>query len=633
MMKLSRGYMGKTLKIDLSQNRIEEISFPISTLRDFIGGRGLAAKIIFEEIPKGINPLDPENVVVFMTGPYTGTMGAPCSARYEVASLSAHTGFFGGANSGGFFGPALKRSGFDGVIIKGRASDPVYLWIDNGKAEIRSAAKLWGKDSFETEDLIRKEHDDKKIKVVCIGPSGENLITHAAVMNDKGRAAARGGTAAVLGSKNFKAIACRGNQKVEVAFPKKFGEVVKKIVEKVKKDAIYQLYSLYGTPVMLLLQEMMGDTPVKNWTRTSMKGMEKLSGHYMYKTILTKNAACSGCVVSCNREIRIDKGKYKLEENPAAGPEYETIGTFGTMCMVDDLLAVSKANDICNRVGLDTITAGSIVAYAMECYEKGFITKEDLGFELKWGDADAMLKCLDLIVKREKIGAILAQGVKKASKEIEGSDKLIAHAKGLEMPMHDPRYSQILGLHYATAPCGARHTSGYECITVSMAPVRVPELDFGSGTDSAVLDKNSTIGKARALKTIQERAMMTDSMGMCNLMFVSPTFPMRYSSAALALVTGFKMKYRENFLKTGERIFNLIRCFNLKHGATPKDDTLSHRLLKQPLKEGATRGIVVNLKPMLEEYYELRRWDKQTGIPTKEKLEELGLDFIIKEFY
>jgi len=623
--------MGKTLRVDLTQDKIEEISFSTETLRNFIGGRGLAAKILFEEVPKGIDPLNPENVVVFMTGPYTGVAG-PCSARYEVASLSAHTGFFGGANSGGFFGPTLKHSGYDGVIIKGKASDPVYLYIDNGKAELRSAEKLWGLDSYEMEDQIKKELGDKRIKVAGIGPAGENQIPYSAIMNDKGRAAARGGSAAVLGSKNFKAIACRGSQKIEIAFKEKFRKISQDLIKKTKNEPIYQMHRIFGTPVMILLTVMMGDTPAKNWTKPDMPGIENLSGRSMYKTILTKNTACAGCALSCNREVRVT-GKYKLKENPAAGPEYETIAAFGTMCMIDDLKAISKANDICNREGLDTISAGSVVAYAMECYEKGLITKEDLGFELKWGDADAMLKCLDILIKKEKIGNLLSLGVKKASIEIEGSDKFTAHAKGLEMAMHDPRGSQTLGLHYATAPCGARHTSGYEAITVSLAPVPMPDLDFGIGTNEKALDKFSTYGKAKAVKTMQERAAMMDSMGMCLFLFVSPSTSPRYLPAILSLITGFKMNYRERFLKTGERIFNLLRAFNIKHGATPKDDTLSHRLLKQPLKEGATRGQAVNLKPMLKEYYKLRGWDPITGKPTKEKLEELGLQFVTEQLY
>jgi len=623
--------MGKTLSVDLTKEKIEEISFSTEILRKFIGGRGLAAKILFEEIPQGTNPLSPENIVIFMTGPCTGVAG-PCNARYEVASLSAHTGFFGGANSGGYFGPALKRSGYDGVIIKGKASDPVYLWIDNGKAELRSAEKIWGKDSYEMEDIIRNELNDKQIKIAGIGPAGEKQIPYSAIMNDKGRAAARSGSAAVLGYKNFKAIACRGNQKIEIAYKNKYKNVSQGIIKKMKTEPIYQMHRIFGTPVMILLTILMGDTPAKNWTKPDMAGVEKLSGRSMFKTILTRNTACSGCVLACNREVKVT-GKYSLKENPAAGPEYETIAAFGTMCMIDNLNAISLANDICNREGLDTISTGSVIAYAMECYEKGLITKQDLGFELKWGDPDAMLKCLNLIVNKKKIGNILALGVKKASREIEGSEKFIAHAKGLEVAMHDPRGSQALGLHYATAPCGARHTSGYEAITVSLAPVPMPDLDFGAGTNEKALDRFSTFSKAKAVKTMQERSIMMDSAGMCLFLYINPGLSPRYLSAILTLVTGFKMSYREIFLKTGERLFNLLHAINIKQGATPKDDTLSHRMIKQPLKEGATKGQVVNLKPMLKEYYQLRDWDLKTGKPTKEKLEELGLDFVIKEFY
>lgn len=623
------GYMGKTLRIDLNQEKIEEISFSDDVLRKYIGGRGLATKILFEEIPKGTDPLSPENVVVFMTGPYTGTTG-PCSARFEVVTLSAHTKLLGAGNSGGFFGPELKRSGFDGVIISGKASDPVYLWIDDGKAELRSAEKIWGKDTYETEDFIKEELNDNKVKIATIGPAGENLVTYAAVMNDKGRTTARNGAAAVLGTKNFKAIACRGKQKIEVAFKDKFTAVSRDRIKRIKKDPIFQTFSLYGTSYGFMLQASLGDVPTKNWAKGEMDGMEKISGHSMYKTILTRNTACAGCIVACNREVRIDRGKYKL--SPNAGPEYETLAAFGSMCLIDNIFAIAKANDICNRAGIDTISAGSTIAFAMECYEKGLITKEDLGgIELKWGNADAMLKCLDIIINKKYIGEILAQGTKKASKEIEGSEKFAIHVKGLEIAMHDPRFSQSFGLHYATTPCGGRHTSGSELIALSLIPLPVPDLNFGPGPNE--LDRFSPIGKAKVVKTVQDRTAMMDSMGMCVFLYMNPTMPPRLVSATLTLVTGFQMKYHEIFLKTGERISNLMQAFNIKHGAKVKDDTLPYRLLKEPLKEGGSKGKVVNLKPMLKEYYQLRGWDPQTGKPTVEKLKELDLDFVIKELY
>ncbi len=627
------GYTGKIIRVNLDSQSVQFEEFPEKVYKHYIGGRGLAARILYDDLPKDLNPLDPRNEVIFMTGPYTG-VPAPASARFEIATLSPQTGFFGAANAGGFFGPALKRAGFDGVIIQGVSSNPVYLWLNNGEAELRDAEKLWGQDTYITEDLIREELDNNRIRVACIGPAGENAVNFAAVMCDRGRAAARSGAAPLLGLKKMKAIACYGKKRVELAHKEKFKEVASYFNRKILKDPIFKMLKLYGSDMMLSLQYIFGDVPVKNWSQSSFQGIEKLSGNAMFKTILVRDKACLGCAISCKRHVRIDTGKYKLEENPASGPEYETIAALGTLCMVDNLKAVAKANDLCNRYGLDTISTGSVIAFAMECYEKGLITQDELdGINLQWGDADALIKCIKLIVTKEKLGALLARGSKQASKEIEGSENFSVTVKGLEVAMHDPRSSQILGLHYATTPFGGRHSSATEAIAAGLASLPSPDLDFLADPDDRALDRFSPVGKAAPLITMQDRNMLFDCAGQCAWLVSMPGIPTHYLSAFLALITGWKMSYRKIFLKTGERISNLIHAFNIKQGFTMKDCELPYRFLREPPPDGGSKGAVVHIQPMLREYFKLRDWDWDTGKPSREKLLELELDDIAADLW
>ncbi len=630
---MTYGYMGKILRVDLDTESVKPEGIPEELYQKFIGGRGLSTKLLYDELPKDLDPWDSKNEVIFMTGPYTGLV-APGASRFEVTTLSPITGLLGAANCGGFFGPALKRSGFDGIVIRGKARNPVYLWVSEDGVELKDATHLWGKDSFETEESIKKELNNEHVRVACIGQAGENLVKYAAVMCDKGRAAARAGAAAVLGSKNFKAIACYGKKQVAIAHKEKFKEIAAHYNKKVVEDPVFQVLKLYGSNGFLIFQLIIGDVPVKNWTKSNFDGAEKISGHAMYKTILVRDKACQGCVISCKRSVRIDKGKYALDQNPASGPEYETVAALGTMCMIDDIYAIAKANDLCNRYGLDTISTGSVIAFAMECYEKGLITKEDLGgMELKWGDPDALIACIKLIVKKEKLGALLSQGTKKASQVIKGSEKFAVTVKNLEVAMHDPRSNQLYGLHYATTPCGGRHSSAGEALVVGMTSLPVPELDFIADPDERALDRVSTVGKAKPLITMQDRGAMMDCAGACIWYILFPTVNAHFLPSCLALITGWKMSYRKIFLKTGERISNLMQAFNIKHGFTMKDCELPYRLVKEPAQEGGSKGFVVHLEPMLREYIKLRQWDWETGKPQPEKLRELGLDELVHDLW
>jgi len=627
--------MGKVLRVDLSEEKLKEETISKKLLRAYIGGRGLGVRILYNELPRDLanfDPLGEENIVVVMTGPYTGTPG-PASARYEVTTLSPHTGFVGASNAGGFFGPALKRAGFDGIIITGRSEIPVYLACIEGKYELRDAQQLWGLDTFKAEDLIKEDLANKNVRTMLIGPAGERKITFSAVINDRGRAAARAGAGAVLGSKKLKGIAVYGRQRISIAYPNKFREQIRHYNKLFKKDTVAQLFQLHGTSMGLLMQMLIGDVPVKNFQRGTFDKIKNLSARNQWDRTVVAHHACQGCIISCKRRANIEQGKYKLEE-PASGPEYETVAAFGTNLLIDNIYAVTKANDLCNRLGIDTISTGVVIAYVTECFEKGLISKEELGgIEPKWGDEDAMLALLKLIAERKQLGEILARGVRYASKEIEGSEKLAIHVKGLEMPMHDPRSSYLMALHYATTPFGAHHTSAGEAVVSGMLPREVEDWDFVAKPDKRALDRLSPIGKARAVITIQNRSIIIDAMGMCVFGFMGLSIPPRFASAMLTLTTGWSMKYREQFLKTGERLFNLMHAFNLRCGWKPSDNTLPYRILNEPHPDGGSKGVIIRINKLLREYYRLRGWDEETGKPSQEKLEELGLNDVAKDLY
>lgn len=627
------GYMGQILHVDLDSESVMPEIIPEEVYRKYIGGRGLAARILYDDLPANVDPLDGANEVIFMTGPYTG-VSAPASARFEVCTLSPQTGFFGAANAGGFFGPALKHAGFDGIVIRGNAKNPLYLWLNDGEAELRDAQSLWGQDTFKTEDLIRAELKNNRIRVACIGPAGENQINYAAIMCDRGRAAARSGAGRVLGSKKLKAIACFGKQQVKYAHPERLKEIAARFNKAYLKHPLFQYLRLYGSAGSLSLQFLQGDVPVKNWTRSTFDGVEKISGHGIYKVILVRDKACMNCVISCKRSVRVDQGPYQLEENPASGPELETVCALGTNLLHDNIYAIAKANDLCNRYGIDVISVGNVIAFAMECYEKDLITSDDLGgIDLKWGDSNAILACIELINKKEKLGKLLALGTKAASRQIRGSETLSVDVKGLEVAMHDPRSNQLLGLHYATTPYGGRHSSATEAIMSGMAALPNPDLDFTATPDERTLDRLSPVGKAKPVITMQDRNVMFDSAGLCTWLVAYPVPSPHYLSAFLTLITGWKMSYRKIFLKTGERLNNLIQAFNIKHGATMNDYNLPHRLLKEPMQDGGSKGHVVYLKPMLREYFKLRQWDWITGKPTRKKLLELDLPDIADDLW
>lgn len=449
-------YAGRILRVNLTHKRIIEEKLDENVARRFLGGRGLGVKILFDELKPGIDPFSPENKLVIATGVGTG-IPFPGNARFVIMAKSPLTGIWGEANAGGYFGPELKFAGYDAIIVEGKAEDPVYLWIHKDGVDIRDASHLWGKITGETQRIIREEVKDAKTRVLCIGPGGENLVRYACVISDLVHAAGRSGMGAVMGSKKLKAIAVRGTKKLELADEKRVRELARKAIKEVWEGAYGDLLYKYGSAGDLDDLNATGRLPTKNFRKCTFEGAEKITGETIAKTILVNRITCYACPVAHKRAV---EAREPYVVDPAyGGPEYETAAALGSLCMNDNLVAISKANELCNKYGIDTISTGVVIAFAMECYEKGIVTKDICnGLDLTWGNYKAMIRLIEKIAKREGIGDILAEGVARASKKIGGgSEEFALHIKGQEVPMHEPRGKKGVGLSYAVSNRGACH--------------------------------------------------------------------------------------------------------------------------------------------------------------------------------
>jgi len=615
------GYTGKILRVDLSDSKISVESLEEGVARKYLGGSGLAARIIYDEASSQTAPFDPENRLVFMTGPVTGTL-APSFGRFVVCTRSPLTGIWAESHAAGFWGPELKFAGYDGIIFQGKAESPVYLWIRDGEAEIRGAEHLWGLDTYETETRIREELGDERVQVAAIGQAGERLVKFAAVVHDKGRVAGRCGTGAVMGSKMLKAIAARGTElsTIPSAQEDMLRNFLKRIYITIRSHPTVQIYASYGTDGIMAMMHEYGDTPIKYFTRGEWsEGVEKITGETMAKKILARQKACYRCPIVCRRHVKVSEGPYAME---GEGPEYETVGSLGALCLNDNLESLAKANELCNKYGIDTITTGNAIAFAMECYEKDLITEKDTdGIPLIWGDHQAIIETIHKIGKREGFGNLLAEGVKRAAEKIgKGAEEFAVHVKGLEIPMHDPRAFKGMGLQYATSHRGGCHLRGL--VYHIEQGERIPDLGIHER-----YERFPTEGKARIVITMQNWHDILDSLIMCKFTFLPPASV----AAILSMVTGWTIRLPE-LLEIGERVYNLKRAFNIRCGTTAKDDTLPKRFLEEPLPDGGCKGEVVELDRMLAEYYQLRGWN-QNGIPKKEKLESLGLDDVARSLW
>ncbi len=608
------GLFGKILRVDLSRSVVAEEAIPKDWVRPFMGGRGLAMRYLVEEIERGVDPLGPDNLLIFMTGPLTGT-SSPSSGRYNVAGKSPLTGTLGWANSGGYWGPAFKANGFDGVIFKGISPRPVYLLLEDGRVELKSAEHLWGKNVSETTRMIQEEVGEE-FEVVSIGVAGENLVRFACPINTWHRAPGRCGFGAVMGAKRLKAIAAKGTKETPIADPVTFMNVAKKNYEFLEDSFMKATLETYGTAMVLDMVNVRGFFPTKNFQTGVYPSPEKINSETLNDIVLVDRKACFACTIKCGRVSEIRKGKYAGLKGE--GPEYETIATFGGMCFIDDIEAVTVAHNLCDDYGLDTISCGNTIGFAMECYEKGAITKADTGgLELKFGNAEAALQMIHKIAKRDGIGDLLAEGTRKAAQKLgKGTDGYAMNVKGLELPGYDPRGAKLLGLSYATSSRGACHMASMAFLPSALDfPLMIVEE---SGIQDPLVENPAEVA---LVKSLEDAMALFDSSGACKFMGLSLSHEEWVS--LIAAVTGWDFTFEE-FKKTGERVYNLERVFHVREGLTRADDSLPRRFVEEPMPEGPARGVIFDpakFDMLLDAYYELRGWDK-TGKPTPDKLRE-----------
>jgi aldehyde:ferredoxin oxidoreductase len=595
------GYMGKILHVNLSKRKLKTTNLSPNLAKLFIGGKGLGAKLLYDMVEPNTDPYSPENIVVFTTGPFDGTP-VPLGCRYAIVTKSPLSNSYVDTNSGGFFGPYLRFSGYDLIIIEGRADKPYFLYIEEGSPQLLDAGHLWGKTTHETENIIHKDID-KKASIASIGPAGENLVRYACVTNDSYRNAGRGGSGTVLGSKKLKAIAVYGTKQVPIAQPEKLRMAV---VEIYKKNRIDRL----GTPSVLQDAQDTSSLPTRNFQQGWFEEADKINGETMRKEIVVKDVPCYNCTRACGKLSVIKSGPWK--GTTLVGPEYETLGMMGSNCGINDLGAIAYANLLCDQLGLDTISTGVVIGFVMECYERGILTAKELdGLKPTFGNAEAMMPLIKKIAYRKGIGNLLAEGVKRVAEKIgKGSEQFACHVKGAELPAWEARGVRGRGLMYALCEGGGFHTKGWV-----------------SGSEPP---KTSAIQKVKKFITSQNKADFRDSNGLC--MFLEIEW--EEIANLLNLVTGWKLT-RNEYLETGERIHTLTRAFNVREGFSRKDDKLPPRQMNEPTPKGKAKGCKAfiseeDFEKCLDKYYRLRGWGKE-GKPTYNTLVKLGLKDVAED--
>lgn len=610
------GYAGKILRVNLTNLTAKEEDLPEKLVKDYVGGAGFAVKYIYDEVKPKTPALSPENKLIFTVGPLTAT-GAPCASRMAVTAKSPLTGAMGMALSGGMFPSEMKKAGYDMIIIEGKAEKPTYIAIKDGKVTFKSAARFMGMETTDTQLFIKEELNDQNYRVACIGPAGERQVPMACIVNER-RAAGRKGLGAVMGAKNLKAIAVRGTKDPDIADTAAFKAARANMLKLMKESPVlYPQFSKAGTPMVVDAMTEKGIYSIKNWSATGEINMVPHLGKAAQDTMIITRNPCYDCPVGCSQVKLVTQGPYAgyLSE----GPEFETTYALGSAVGVDYLPAVIAADRLCDEYGIDTISAGVSIAWAMECYEKGILTKKDTdGIELKWGNHAGVIEMLRKIAYQEGLGALLGQGTKKAAEKVgKGSEAFAMNIKGLEMPAYDIRGAKAHGLSYATAYTGADHNRGYAYQEIFDIPI--PEK----------VDRNAYKGKGKLTKYNQDsRSVTCDCAPMCAFLLdmAVPSVCFKNTADLVNAVAGTDFTL-EDIEKAGERLNNVARLYNIGEGFTRKDDTFPKRILTEPIKEGASKGQLISQKDldmMLDEYYEARGWGKN-GVPTPAKLKELGI--------
>ncbi len=597
--------------INLTTRETGQFSVPAEWERDYLGGASLAARLLYTSLTRDLAPLSSQSPLLFLTGPLTGSAG-PAVGRFVVCGKSPATGLWAESNCGGFWGPELRFAGFDGLWITGKAEGPVYLWINEGRLEVRDAAQIWGLDTYQTQTVLKNELSRPSARVAVIGPAGENGILFAGIFCDHGRTAGRTGLGAVMGAKNLKAIAVKGSGKVPLADPEKYAVLRSAANRSLKADNMSKVFHDLGTAGGANFAEYLGALPVKYYHAGTFPNVDKVSGSTMAETILTGTSACHACVIACGRVVRLDDGAKRK------GPEYETIVGFGPNLLNDDLPAIVRLGEICDRYGMDTISASNTLGLAFYLYEKGVITEKDTGFPLRWGDVVVAEKLLHLTARREGIGKYLAQGSWRFGAHFGAEDEAV-QVNGLEMAYHDPRGVSGMALVYATSPRGACHNkSDYFIVDWGQA-------DASLGLD--YFDKQAGAEKAANVARHQDWRAVCDALVLCLFSNVPAEMVVDLTNAA----TGSNRTI-EDLMRSGERAWNLKRAINNRLGLTRANDKLPKALL-EPLPDGAAAGCVLPFDDMLAAYYVARGWDPKTGRPLKETLLALGLDDIADDLW
>lgn len=609
------GYAGTILRVDLEKRTTTLKEVDPETLRKYIGGSGLGARFLYDETSAETDPFGPENVLIFLTGPLTGSF-VPTSGRHNVISKSPLTNTWGEAEVGGSWGFKLKWAGYDGVIFHGRAERPVVVVIHDKGVSINDGSRLWGMDTFETDRALKAEFGSGAA-VACIGPAGENLVRIASIMTDgeHGRAAGRCGLGAVMGSKNLKAVVTFGSKRPLAIHRDRLQDSIKRMIPVIreKTTALHE----YGTAGGVLFAEEIGDLPIKNWSLGEWKeGAKRISGQALASSILSGRYSCLSCPIGCGRVVKFNTEEAVVQ---GGGPELETLAALGSLCLIDDLKAIAYGNELCNRLGLDTISTGSVIAFAMEAYEKGLMPKSVYhGKDLNWGNASGMLEMIKRIAGRKGIGDILAEGVRGASEKMGPLTKEFSlEVKGLEPSMHDPRAYSSLAVQYATSPHGASHWAGTYMVEGRLT---FPDLGYPE-----VVDRFESKGKGVLTAKCQDCVSVLNSMRFCRFLM---RIPLTVLIEWFNDVTGWDMDLAE-FMKTGERLSNLKRMYNVRCGMSRKDDTLPMRFLTQK-KGGGTGDFLPHLGEMLSEYYQFREWGED-GLPKVETLRKLDLEKEVKD--
>jgi aldehyde:ferredoxin oxidoreductase len=605
------GYAGKIAWIDLTKENVKVEELEEAVARKYLGGKGLGAYLLYKNLSPNTHPYDPNNPLIFITGPLTGTT-FPAVSRSAVITRSPMTGTFLDSYSGGFFGPQMKYAGYDAFIIMGKARKPVYIVADNEKISIKGAEHLWGLSTSETENLLKNELKGERISIAAIGQAGERLVRFSGILNEK-RIYGRGGAGAVMGSKNLKAVVVKGNRKIRLADETGFKEIVRRCQQKIGEHPMTKkggVFPRIGTMMTVDLTQETGTFPTKNWQENTFGHAKEINGE-AFERYLIRPRACFACPIGCSRDTKILRGGIEFVSE---GPEYETIYAFGSNCEIKDPEVIIAAEKLCDEYGMDTISCGAVIGYAMECFEKGLIPEKEMkGINLSFGNGDALIEVIHLIAKREGVGGLLSEGVKIASEKIKGSSTFAIHVKGLELPGYDPRGMKGQGLTYALSDRGACHLRSN---TLRTELLGIPQ----------VIDRYAYEGKAEMVRELQLNYVTFDCLIAC--IFGAFAISLQDYTDALSSATGWPFTLKE-LRSIAERSWNLTRLFNVREGFTRKDDTLPERLFTQASTRGPSKGQVVDkdsFEKMLDEYYQIVGWERHTGVPTQEKLMELGIE-------